>query len=78
MEKLHFRIGGVEPDLVCLDLCTYLPSDYKDKYGTKVGYAIRIGSAACQMCEFCRGFDLEEQWIKCSQYNLTKNKEKSS
>lgn len=27
----------------------------------------KIGSVKCKHCDFCEGFDNEENWIKCSR-----------
>lgn len=64
MNKLYYRtepIHGVERQKECLDDCDYIED-------------IKVGSQACQECFFCYGWDNEEQWVKCLNYNMEKTK----
>jgi len=61
MEKLYFKTEGDEPDENCTELCPY---DEKPSKGTK------IGSASCQDCGYCYGWDREEKWVKCLKHSL--------
>ena len=61
MEKLYFRIAGSEPDTTCIDPCTY-----KDKPSE----GVMVGSATCQGCISCYGWDAEENWVKCLSHSL--------
>jgi len=59
MEKLYFKTTGLEPDVECIDPCPY---KNKPSEGTM------IGSASCQDCISCLGWDSEENWVKCSSH----------
>ena len=63
MEKLYFKTRGQEPDVECVEICKY-----KDKPSPNT----RIGSALCQDCVACYGWDKEEDWIKCLNHSLEK------
>lgn len=65
MRKLYFNTTGQEPDIDCIDPCPY---DDKPLENTM------IGSAACQECKSCYGWDSEENWVKCLAYSLKQNK----
>ena len=66
MQKYHFKTEGEEPDVECTELCSYIAEEYP---------GVRIGSAACQSCENCYGWDQEENWVKCLQISKNKNYE---
>ena len=59
MIKLNYRTRGQDPDINCTISCRY---KHKPSKGTM------IGSASCQGCESCYGWDKEEQWVKCLNY----------
>ena len=61
MEKFYFKTEGQEPDINCIQKCNYI---------TKPSKGTKIGSASCQQCQNCFGFDKEENWVKCLEYSL--------
>lgn len=63
MEKLYFKTIGQEPDAECIEPCPY---QGRPAEGTM------IGSASCQGCNSCYGWDIEESWVKCLDYSLEK------
>ena len=63
MEKLYFNTRGQDPDVTCIELCNYKDSPSK---------LTMIGSASCQDCRACYGWDSEESWVKCLNYSLEK------
>lgn len=67
MQKLKFNTTGSEPDVNCIDKCKY--KDYRPSEGTM------IGSANCQQCKACYGWDIEENWVKCLAYALEANED---
>ena len=56
MNKFFFITEGQEPDVNCIEPCNC---------GGRPNESIMIGSASCQECIFCMGWDSEEQWVKC-------------
>jgi len=67
MKKLYFKTTGQEPDVNFVDKCPYI--DYRPREGTM------IGSASCQQCKACYGWDSEENWIKCLAHALEANED---
>ena len=63
MEKLYFKTTGQEPDENCIDPC---------KYEDRPNEGTMIGSAKCQDCKACFGWDSEENWVKCLNYSMEK------
>jgi hypothetical protein len=65
MKKLFYNTKGNEPDIECIDPCEF--EKYRPNKGTM------IGSASCQKCRACHGWDSEECWVKCLAYALETN-----
>ena len=70
MKKLYFKTTGQEPDVNCVEQCFHNSNN-----NTNQPYCM-IGSAKCQECQFCFGWDREEHWVKCLEYSLLESKDK--
>ena len=61
MEKLYFKTEGAGLNVGCVDKCKWMSGN------------IMIGSARCHDCINCRGWDYEENWVKCYWHDIEKN-----
>lgn len=55
MEKLYYKTTGWNNE-DCIDPC---------KFKDKPSKGTMVGSASCQDCIACYGWDREECWVKC-------------
>jgi len=60
MKKTFYKTDGDDIDETCLDPCKFIKP------------TVKIGSATCQKCPNCIGWDSEEKWVKCVKYGTEK------
>jgi hypothetical protein len=58
MEKYYYDFDSITK--TCKTECKY----WNEK---ELKWDRKIGSAKCKKCDFCKGFDDEENWIKCDK-----------